>query len=89
MTNPKSGSHERKQLYILLCDTDYYDLICSPASKGLLLIPTGQRRGQYRRDGWLRLIGEPETVLALTKHEDLPDGHLGFDTDKGHIIEIV
>jgi hypothetical protein len=30
-----------------------------------------------------------EKLLALTKSEDLIHGHLGFDLEKGHIIELV
>lgn len=86
------GDEGERQLYFLLCDEDC-GYSYGEASKGLLLQPSGRRTGQYERVGYLTVIARDlagmQELLALTRSDEIAHGHMGFDPDIGHIIELV
>jgi hypothetical protein len=77
--------------FLLICDTDYSVQNVS-AFTAILIRLTGNTRGQYERIGLVNVQGiSPEQISAITiVAGSIPENlHLGSDTEKGCMIELI
>jgi hypothetical protein len=77
--------------FLLICDTDY-SVQNVLACTAILIRPMGHTRGQYERIGFVKVQGiSVEQISAITMVAgSIPENlHLGSDTEKGCMIELI
>jgi len=83
--------HNDGLAFLLISDTDY-SVLKLPAFTAMLIRLTGHTRGQYERIGLVKVRGiSTEQISAITLVAgSIPEKlHLGSDTEKGCMIELI